>query len=62
MSLRNLGGFGRDQIRQGGGRGNGNDHLDELIGSTELFIYQTPNRRAKGLMRLSCFLKRASAK
>ncbi len=41
-------GIGRDQIRQGGGRGNGNDHWDELVGSTELFIYQTPGRKVKG--------------
>ena len=57
MSLRNLGGFGRDQLRQGGGRGNGNDHLDELVGATELFIYQTPNRRAKGFDALKLFLE-----
>ena len=57
VSLRNLGGFGRDQIRQGGGRGNGNDHLDELIGSTELFIYQTPNRKSKGFDALKLFLE-----
>ena len=49
MSLRNLDGFGRDQLRQGGGRGNGNDHLDELIGATELFIYQTPKPQDQGL-------------
>ena len=42
-----LGKFGinRRQIRQGGGRGSGNDHVDELFGCTELFIYQTPNVR-----------------
>ena len=59
MSLRNFGGFGRDQIRQGGGRGNGNDHLDELIGATELstIVYQTPNRRAKGFDALKLFLE-----
>ena len=57
MSLRNLGGFGRDQLRQGGGRGNGNDHFDELVGATELFIYQTPNRRAKGFDALKLFLE-----
>ena len=57
MSLRDLGGFGRDQLRQGGGRGNGNDHFDELVGATELFIYQTPNRRAKGFDALKLFLE-----
>ena len=41
-------GIGRDQIRQGGGRGNGNDHFDELVGSTEFYVYQTPGRRVKG--------------
>jgi hypothetical protein len=43
--------FGRDQLRQGGGRGNGNDHFDELVGATELLIYQTPNKRPKGSKR-----------
>ena len=28
-------GFTRQQIRQGGGRGNGNDHVDDLYGCTE---------------------------
>ena len=44
MSLQNHG-FSRREIRQGGGRGNGNEHVDELFGSTELYIYQTPNAR-----------------
>ena len=57
MSLQNFSGFGRDQIRQGGGRGNGNDHFDELIGATELYIYQTPNRRAKGFETLKLYLE-----
>ena len=52
MSLRNMDlggqGIGRGQLRQGGGRGNGNDHLEELLGSTELYIYQTPNRKVRG--------------
>ena len=56
MSLRNYG-FGREQLRQGGGRGNGNDHLDELTGATELFIYQTPNRRVKGFEALKLYLE-----
>ena len=47
MSLGNFG-INRRQIREGGGRGNGNDHVDELFGCTELFIYQTPNVRRKG--------------
>ncbi|MDA1128328.1 MAG: hypothetical protein O2913_06490 [Chloroflexi bacterium] len=50
-------GFGRDQLRQGGGRGNGNDHLDELIGATELFVYQTPNKKTKGFESLKLFLE-----
>ena len=41
MTLRGRGsltnaGFNREQLRQGGGRGNGNDHLDELIGATDV--------------------------
>ena len=50
-------GFTRQQLRQGGGRGNGNDHLDELIGATELFVYQTPNTKPKGFESLKLFLE-----
>ena len=61
MTLRGRGsltnaGFNREQLRQGGGRGNGNDHLDELIGATELFVYQTPNKKPKGFEALKVFL------
>ena len=34
-----------------------NDHFDELVGATELFIYQTPNRRTKGFDALKLFLE-----
>ena len=50
-------GFTRAQLRQGGGRGNGNDHFDELIGATELFVYQTPNKKIKGFESLKLFLE-----
>ena len=61
MTLRGRGnltnaGFTREQLRQGGGRGNGNDHFDELIGSTELVVYQTPNKKPKGFESLKTFL------
>ena len=52
-------GFTRKQLRQGGGRGNGNDHLDEMIGATELFVYQTPNKKPKGFEALKLFLEAA---
>ncbi len=52
----NNSGFTREQLRQGGGRGNGNNHLDELIGATELFVYQTPNKKPKGFESLKLFL------
>ncbi len=48
-------GIGRGQIRQGGGRGSGNDHFDELVGSTEFYVYQTPGRRVKGFDRLKLY-------
>jgi hypothetical protein len=54
--LRNYG-IGRRELRQGGGRGNGNDHVDELLGSTELYIYQTPNKRMKGYEGLKMFVE-----
>ncbi|MDA0733915.1 MAG: hypothetical protein O2909_03885 [Chloroflexi bacterium] len=57
MINRNLGdyGFNRRHLREGGGRGNGNDHLDELAGCTELYIYQTPNRKVQGYDSLKIF-------
>ena len=56
---RNLGdyGYNRRDLRQGGGRGNGNDHIDELIGSTELYIYQTPNRPVNGYEGLRLYIE-----
>ncbi len=64
MTLRGRGnltsaGFTRAHLRQGGGRGNGNDHFDELIGATELVVYQTPNKKPKGFESLKAFLAAA---
>jgi len=61
MSLQGRGNLGdrgitRAQLRQGGGRGNGNDHLEEMVGATELFVYQTPNKKPKGFESLKLFL------
>ena len=56
MSLRDHG-FGRRNLRQGGGRGTGDDHVDSLYGSTELSIYQTPNTKPKGFEGLKAFLE-----
>jgi hypothetical protein len=50
-------GFNRRQLRQGGGRGTGNDHLDEIVGATEFFIYQPQNSQAKGFPSLKLFLE-----
>ena len=55
MSLRNHG-IHRRQLREGGGRGTGTDHVEELFGSTELYIYQTPNTRPKGYSNLKLYL------
>ena len=59
MINRNLGdyGYNRRGLRQGGGRGNGNDHIDELIGSTELYIYQTPNQPVNGYEGLRLYIE-----
>ncbi len=56
MSLREHG-FGRRSLRQGGGRGTGDDHVDSLYGSTELSIYQTPNTKPKGFEGLKTFVE-----
>ena len=50
-------GITRRQLRQGGGRGTGDDHVDSLFGITELFIYQTPNSRPKGYETLKIYLE-----
>ena len=47
--------FTRNQIRQGGGRGSGNDHVDELYGSSELYVYRPPGSRMKGVDGLKLF-------
>lgn len=56
MDLRGHG-IGRRQLRQGGGRGNGNDHVEDLYGCTELYVYQTPNKRVTGYESLKLFLE-----
>ena len=50
-------GINRRNLRQGGGRGTGEDHVDAMFGSIELFVYQTPNTRPKGYLNLKAFLE-----
>ena len=38
----------RNELRQGGGRGTGDEHIDEVLGSTEFDIFIAPNKRVKG--------------
>ena len=59
MSLRNYG-IGKRELRQGSGRGNGNDHFDDLIGSTEFYIYQALDKKAKGYEGLKLYLETQS--
>ena len=49
MTMKNYG-VTRREIRGGGGAEEGvaSEHFDELIGSTELYIYRHPNRKIKG--------------
>jgi len=47
----------RRQVRQGGGRGTGEDHVDGMFGCTELFVYQTPKTRPKGYESLKSYLE-----
>ena len=56
MSLQDHG-INRRQLRQGGGRGTGADHVDGMFGSTELSIFQTPNSRRKGFETLKSYLE-----
>lgn len=50
-------GISRRQLREGGGRGTGEDHLDAMFGSIDLYIYQTPNSRRKGFESLRSYLE-----
>ena len=50
-------GISRRELRKGGGRGTGDDHVDGMFGSTELFIYKTPNTKTKGFDMLKSYLE-----
>lgn len=58
MSMRNYG-FTRREIRAGSGAGDSvsSEHFDELIGSTEFYVYRNPNRKIKGYETLRLFLE-----
>ena len=43
--------FSRDQLRQGGGLGNGNDHFDELVGASGLEARQLTQLEEFGLLQ-----------
>ena len=49
--------FTRKQFRQGSGGGTGDDHLDEIVGSNEFFVYLTPNKATKGYVALKDFVE-----
>ena len=52
-------GYSRRQMRQGGGRGDGvaDDHFDDLVGSTEFYIYRPPSRKINGYEPLKLVLE-----
>ena len=56
MGLRDYG-IGKRELHQGSGQGSGNDHLDELIGCTEFYIYQAPKKNLKGQESLRLYLE-----
>ena len=47
----------RKKLREGSGLGTGDEHMDELLGSSELIIYITPNKRPKGYEALKQYLE-----
>ena len=49
-------GISRREIREGAG-GGANEHFDELIGSTELYIYRHSHQKTKGYEALKLFLE-----
>lgn len=50
-------GIGKRDLRQGPGRGNGNDHLDDLVGSTEFYVYQPGDQKLRGYESLRLYLE-----
>ncbi len=52
-------GYTRRQMRQGGGRGEGvaGDHFEDLVGSTEFYIYRPPGRKIDGYEPLKLVLE-----
>ena len=52
-------GFTRRDIRGGSGAGQevASDHFDELVGSSEFYIYRHPNRKIKGYDGLKTYLE-----
>jgi hypothetical protein len=56
MDLRNYG-IRRRDLREGSGRGSGNDHFEDLIGSTEFYIYQPPDQQPRGYESFKLYLE-----
>ncbi len=42
-------GLTRRELRQGSGTFVASEHFDEVLGSSEFYIYMTPNKKPKGL-------------
>ena len=57
MEMKNCG-FTRKDLRGGAGAGQdiASEHFDEMIGSTELYIYRHPNRKIRGYEALQQYL------
>ena len=50
-------GITRRDLRQGSGTDVEPEHYDEVLGSSEFFIYLTPNKKVKGYDTLKQFLE-----
>ena len=50
-------GANRKTIREGGGRGTGDNHFYEMEGASRLSIFITPNAKVKGYQTLKQFLE-----
>ncbi len=61
MDLHNYGIRKRD-LREGPGRGSGNDHFEDLLGSTEFYIYQAPDQTPKGYEGFKLFIESQGCK
>ncbi len=55
-------GANRKTLREGSGKDVEKEHYDEVLGSSEFYIYISPNKKPKGYLELKKYLESLGAK